>query len=364
VYCLIARQSPFPPLTRRFGFGPSWASSWQASSQWSSSCLQIAPSWLVRQTVLTHIRADATIPVVTLILSLMTPDFVLQASDRMVTYLETGEAKESNRNKMVVLSNRMIFGFSGLAELEGKNTDEWIAKVLMDTSARSTSDGVNLLASRATEVIRKLSHYHPKHRRLAIVGTGYVKRDEDDRFYPILCRISNFHDSGIDSLPEAVDSLSVRFKIYKPPQPNWGWMELGAKLNSHEQEWLSKRLKRCSYKGTGPTPAVRLFIETIRHIAKRNGRVGRNVLIGMIPRLAAEQKTLVLLNPHSRAGMVIGDATDKTRESFHKSLQAAMNTPMNFLYVPAGSSMAEQYGPILVDSSKGMVSGFTSLPPT
>ncbi len=110
-----------------------------------------------------------------------------------------------------------------------------------------------------------------------------MKRKEDDRFYPMICRISNFHGHEIRGQPRADDAFSVSFQIYKPPAPKWGCVEVGADITQQQQEWLNGQMKRCAKKHVGHQAVVRLFTETIEQVSKKNSAVGEDVLIGMSP---------------------------------------------------------------------------------
>jgi len=60
----------------------------------------------------------------TLVLSLATPDYVVQVSDRRLTD-PTGKTVNENSNKSVLLTNRMAFGYTGLARLAGQSHLIW-----------------------------------------------------------------------------------------------------------------------------------------------------------------------------------------------------------------------------------------------
>jgi hypothetical protein len=69
----------------------------------------------------------------TLVLSLLTPTYALQASDRRVVSIRRGKIVEDNdqRNKAVLFRDRWAFGFTGLAELgPDQRTDLWLAEAL------------------------------------------------------------------------------------------------------------------------------------------------------------------------------------------------------------------------------------------
>src|SRR6266536_1802151 len=70
----------------------------------------------------------------TLILTCLTTDFVLQASDRRLTFADgpsRGKIKDDGRTKAVVLANAAAFAYTGLAEVGPEaRTDYWLLDVL------------------------------------------------------------------------------------------------------------------------------------------------------------------------------------------------------------------------------------------
>jgi hypothetical protein len=81
----------------------------------------------------------------TLVLTLVSRNFVLQVSDRLVTASETRQALDPLANKSIVCLARdavVIAGYAGLASFGGQPTDEWIAERLLGTRlARPDSRG-------------------------------------------------------------------------------------------------------------------------------------------------------------------------------------------------------------------------------
>ncbi len=67
----------------------------------------------------------------TLILTLATPRYILQVSDRLVTRGDSRFDPASNKIVIYHAKNALVaIGYSGLAYLEGVPTDQWIAQKL------------------------------------------------------------------------------------------------------------------------------------------------------------------------------------------------------------------------------------------
>jgi hypothetical protein len=84
----------------------------------------------------------------TLILSCITQDAIVQVSDRCLTNLATGEPVEQEANKAVFLSNRVALAYTGLAEIEGKPADIWLRDILVPHE--SVGHGIQLILDEAT----------------------------------------------------------------------------------------------------------------------------------------------------------------------------------------------------------------------
>jgi 20S proteasome alpha/beta subunit len=65
----------------------------------------------------------------TLILAAATPHFVVAVADRRLTRPDHTTA-DDNANKMVMFCNQMAFAYSGMSEIEGQRTVEWLVAQL------------------------------------------------------------------------------------------------------------------------------------------------------------------------------------------------------------------------------------------
>src|ERR1700722_6597163 len=107
-------------------------------------------------------RCDNKDPV-TQILSVICPQFVVQASDRRVTSLLTGAVLEDQQKKTVFSCGHMAWAFTGPARMGTTRTADWISDKL--ASVTSLQQGVEEMRSRATTRLRNAD---PANRRLAI----------------------------------------------------------------------------------------------------------------------------------------------------------------------------------------------------
>ena len=78
----------------------------------------------------------------TLVVAALTRKFVVLAADRRLTL--NGVPIEDNANKLVVLDDSFVVGYTGQAEIAGERTHLWLAERLKEHGAKS-----DLMESRA-----------------------------------------------------------------------------------------------------------------------------------------------------------------------------------------------------------------------
>ena len=229
----------------------------------------------------------------TLVLSLATPRFALQVSDRRLTKtLSSGTSYvcDDDANKLTLFQNRLVFGYTGIAEIGLQRTDVWLANTLAMVSTSPLPEVLAHLRDRATELFRQLPGL-AKDKRHAFVGVGWMSKD-GETLQPVICRVSNYHD-GQKELSQAKEAFSFAHQQYDTP-PYWGWLETGARLKPQEISRLSRSISRCARKGTSPRPLLRHIVDLIRTVASRDPKVGKSLLAVCIPRNAAySDSTLV-----------------------------------------------------------------------
>ncbi len=109
----------------------------------------------------------------TLILSIATPEFVLQVSDWRLMRLDGRRATciEDDANKLTVFCNRMVFGYTGLANIGDQKTDVWLAQTLSKLSDNDLAVVVTQLKERATDAFSRLN-CDSEIKRHAFIGVG------------------------------------------------------------------------------------------------------------------------------------------------------------------------------------------------
>jgi len=124
----------------------------------------------------------------TMILTCLTKDFTVQASDRRLSIVDGNKVRleDDHSNKALVYKKQFVFAYTGQAKIPVRKNGQYTYMSTIDWATEQLSKGKNLedavynLKYRATELmdsnqIRKLPGYK---RRIAFVGAGF---DEIER---------------------------------------------------------------------------------------------------------------------------------------------------------------------------------------
>ena len=211
----------------------------------------------------------------TLVLTAACRDHVFLVADRRLTVL--GKLQDDNRNKATVYENRLAFGYSGLADIDGQPTDLWLAEQL----AGIGKPLLETLAKRATDTWKSLSpHLSADARRHAFVMVGWG-RDPARRPVPVVATISNALDVNGSWLAHATPTFLVERYLLKP-RHRWGlFRPVGAGVGPHELADLHRRLRSSLKRVTRRVPAILALGDTIRQVAARDPTVGSS-LVGVV----------------------------------------------------------------------------------
>lgn len=288
----------------------------------------------------------------TLVISLITEHAVLQASDRRLVWLEadgTSRLRDDNRNKAVMFGRRMVFAYTGLAELgpRRQRTDDWLALTLNDCR----NDQYNGDVLREDAILRSLEREatarlrHPLFARLPARQRGHEfsvcfwaphPPSEPETVLPLIALVSNFRDDTGRLLAEPAHSCTTNFAWLQPDQA-WNYVISGQPLPGDQIAQLEADIS-----GTGGDlqQLVDVLIEHIRIAASNNRMIGQGVLVNVLPRAAASAGD-------DGAMVAMGGPIDLVPTCFN---------------VPADSSEAARYGPTVVSPNGGVLSGFTAGP--
>jgi hypothetical protein len=271
----------------------------------------------------------------TLILSCLTRDVVVQVSDRRMTALDGSNQDFGDKSKVIVWHNRFLIGYTGFAELGAatgaasgaeRRTDFWAAAVLQP---HGFTDGLGALA-RATESALRVLPHPAEQRRHAFDCVGWgAWRSEPETLLPMRITLSNFHDPRGNAEGFAAPEVRLR-QDGLPASSRFGLFSIGHELPPAVETDLRGAMRTLVKGGVSVQTLARPLIEAMRAVARMTNVVGPDVLVTAIPRRAVEMGV---------SGVVLGPpATDQVTSVYVPG-------------VPADPSEGwVQYGPTYVQS--------------
>lgn len=278
-------------------------------------------------------------------MSLINREYAIQVSDRRFVVHET-DGRETFRdfeNKSVIWCNRVAFAYTGIGNLGVRHaTDQWLAWNIGKWEAeRGQGDDqgalVSAIAQKATDYFRgpRISRLSAELRRHAFVAIGWAQFPDGDGFEPYIQSIHNFGPGGqtLDHFVGGGYRLEGRLDQSRT-------VCHGQELSDSERRQMNRQLETLPIDPEFAARASSVLADTVRAVAARNDRVGRGLLITVMPR-----------------GSILSGDTG--------GLQVAggpLPDQQTFLYVPRDQDETVIYGPTVVCGGMA-VSDFRAGPP-
>jgi hypothetical protein len=258
----------------------------------------------------------------TLVLSVLTDDYVLQVSDRCMTF-ERGDGAvryEEGHNKAVLFEHRIAFGYTGQGRIEGLPTDEWLQERL--------AEGTDVATGLQAVVDGLTRGFPPARTPHAFLGVGWGFVHEPT---PFLVCISNCVGANGQQLERPSPTFSM---LNAKPAP-------GAKAFIHQlperiegQDWarLEAQVVYLIERGNDPAAVADVLIEAVRFVSDDSDDVGSGLMVNCLPFTVATG---------SDTGSVIS-----SRPSMHHR---------SFAYLAPGETEPGELGPRFVSAEQGWV---------
>lgn len=243
----------------------------------------------------------------TLVLSLLTDDFIIHASDRRLTDGRTGRQVTTKAAKTVICPPlRAMVSFTGLAQIAPPmDTGEWLMRTLWATKGKELFGNLALAADKAFAVIP----IPPALKRHAFLLSGWLHHGTMDQPMPpgfklgaFTTLVSNFDDPAWDFGQPSHADLSFRHSTRALLlNQTFAIDSVGARLTDAERTTLDRDISAAlrSKAGGRERAAALLMARTIRSVSERDPTVGGGVFIAAIPRQiqdgAARPKTMAIL---------------------------------------------------------------------
>ncbi len=216
----------------------------------------------------------------TLLLTCVTPRFVVQASDRRLTRPD-GSVHEDIANKATMLCRFATFAYTGLARCSRtERTDELLLRCLGASGVPITGP-VDGLAREASRGIRQLPLQVPRDqrrtvRRTSFVGAGFVgmrnprpfgRQPAADKLHPFLAVVSNAQDLTEQWRPKADQQFTVHLKYLSEDQSSL-LHAAGQPFTGPDRVRLERDIGRC----LAHTPASGAYCAAARPGDPRGGK--------------------------------------------------------------------------------------------
>ena len=209
----------------------------------------------------------------TLILTAMTPNTLVQVSDMRLTDTWTWKVVDETTAKMVVYEGRAMWAFAGPACMGDRPTAVWLANLLAGNGPDEIVDAIR----RSADAI--LRRYPERARRLAVVAAEW--HGSNEALVPRYRQIANFDFvtgelwPGMRAIDERLDPRRDKAKVFA------AGVELPPSLHA-EIEGRVRRRAGGGHENAGDVVAI--LTATFATLAVTHRRVGRRALIGSIPR--------------------------------------------------------------------------------
>src|SRR5467141_739816 len=216
----------------------------------------------------------------TQVIGVLTRRSVLLACDRRLTSIATGKVIHDDTCKMVSLCNTAGIAYTGLAQLDGIPTHEWICHRLADANVARAGLVLPVLMEAATRSFSTLSSSQLFPHSFLLAG---YERFQDESIRPMLGDVTNMRDIGGRLLPSPGRTF-VGFRYVQQPEQRIYSTAAGVPLADARHAALVRNLGRAYSRETSDEPLLRLLADTIVTTArKETDKVGERVLTMAIP---------------------------------------------------------------------------------
>lgn len=215
----------------------------------------------------------------TLILTALSHNYIVQAADRRLTYPD-GSLYDDDTNKAIFYCGRVAVAYTGLALMkEDQPTAEWIGMHMKDELGAERA--MNRVAKETEDYLRTINR---PDKRLAIVATGWATNKGIQPPLPFICVGSNFMTDSWSWKSTADDMMTVRYQFLERDKLIAVFVA-GQALTPDEQRWLERGLRQAINDGSSRA-MVDLLSTTIQSVAggkdSRAQRVGKGMIIHLL----------------------------------------------------------------------------------
>jgi hypothetical protein len=214
----------------------------------------------------------------TLILSCLTPEYIIQVSDRKLTYPD-GTVFDETANKAIVFHNRASIAYTGIAMIGSQRTDEWITDQIKHCTG--VQDAITTLKKALDERIVQLA---APNRWLTVCFDLWGTQDPGQPDRPWSVALSNQIDPKTKKRPAQPLATFEQFNQTLPSGKSHAFLPLGEHLDTKIYKELVRNLVRVKRDKEDPaaltTPETmsRFMRDAVLATANWSKYVGSNVM--------------------------------------------------------------------------------------
>jgi len=224
---------------------------------------------------------------VTQILSVLTHEYALLVSDRLLTYPagpKAGEVFADDECKLVSLCNLCGIGYSGVARLDGIPTHKWIAKTLAAANCLNAAQASQTLVQMAP---RALSRIRSDLRRQVFLLAGWAHFKTLPGLRPHLSVVTNALDQNGQLLATPRGDFDCWTHALHDNEQLL-LQSVGQPIPEQRERTLKRNLRRLVAREIGPREALRLLVDEVLNTHSESSTVGEKILGFCIPKKSAE----------------------------------------------------------------------------
>jgi hypothetical protein len=223
----------------------------------------------------------------TQVIATITREYALLVADRRLTFIsgpKQGQLMDDDTCKLVSLCNTCGIGYTGLAQLEGIPTHEWIAKALASGGCSDPASASQILSKRA---VGALSGLPLALRRQTFVIAGWAYFNNLAGLRPFLCAIKNMMDASWQMTSKPYETFSVLVNALHDSE-DLAIRAVGQPLMLERGQHFERNLRKLITRELSPKAALRLLVDEVIHTSEQFHTVGKRVLGLCIPRRAIQ----------------------------------------------------------------------------
>lgn len=214
----------------------------------------------------------------TLILSCLTPKYIVQVSDRRLTWSD-GRVANDSANKAILFHGKACFAYTGIAQIGSQRTDEWIANHLIEQTG--LQNAIDALKRALDEEIHQL---RAPNKHLTIVIDLWGTQDPDFPARPWSIALTNYIDPVTRKFCERPMSTFQQFNQTLPEDKVYAFLPSGQNLDMGIYRSMVRNVVRAMRHAAlepttiQPRTLSRFVEEAILKVASGNRTVGTNLM--------------------------------------------------------------------------------------